>query len=243
MHNIKLTLEYDGTNYVGWQIQQNGPSIQGAVEKALKQLLQDEVGVIGAGRTDSGVHARGQVANFKTSKENDLGTIGKGLNALLPHDIVVLSTELIGDSFHARYNAKGRIYKYYLSLKPTALLRNYSWYVGGYRLDLNLMRNCSELILGEHDFASFCKVEADVDHHRCIVEKARWEQDSSMLVFEISANRFLHGMVRALIGTMVEIGRGHRLFDDFQRIIEAKDRRVAGMAAPAKGLFLERIIY
>jgi len=243
MRNIKLILEYDGTDYVGWQIQPNGPSIQAELEKALRQILQQEVTTIAAGRTDAGVHARGQVANFRTDRGMDTGAIVKGLNALLPRQIVVLAAEEVDASFHARYSAKGRVYRYYLSLQPSAIERDFAWYVGGYELDLNLMHTCAECLIGEHDFASFCKADSGVDSYLCTVKRAVWSQQGSKLVFEICANRFLYGMVRALVGTMVEIGRGHRPLEDFKRILDARDRRAAGMSAPARGLFLEEIIY
>lgn len=243
MRNIKLTIEYDGTNYVGWQVQPNGPSVQAEVEKALRQILQEEIHVNGAGRTDSGVHARGQVANVLIDNTFESKALCKSLNGILPSDIVVLLAEDVPESFHARYSAKAREYLYYLALQPTAIWRNYSWYIGGFKLDKNTMTSCADSILGEHDFASFCKSEAEVDHYRCVVHSAQWQVRESQMTFRISANRFLHGMVRALVGTMVEVGRGYRPMEDFRKILDAKDRKAAGMAAPAKGLFLERIIY
>lgn len=243
MENIKLTLEYDGTNFVGWQIQPNGPSIQGELEGALSQLLQEPTSTIAAGRTDAGVHARGQVASFKASKVLEPPALVKGLNALLPPDIVVLSAEKVLESFHAWYSAKARIYRYYLCLRPTALERNYCWYVGGYKLDTHLLDECAKLVLGEQDFTSFCKTDTNVEHCRCTIEKAVWVLSGSSLAFEIRANRFLYGMVRALVGTMVEVARGYTPFGDFEQILQAKDRTRAGMAAPAKGLFLQEIIY
>ncbi|MBI3586919.1 MAG: tRNA pseudouridine(38-40) synthase TruA [Ignavibacteriales bacterium] len=243
MRNIKLTIEYDGTNYVGWQVQPNGPSVQAEVEKALRQILQEDIHINGAGRTDSGVHARGQVANFLTAHTFENKPLCKSLNGILPSDIAVLSAEDVPESFHARYSAQAREYLYCLALQPTALWRNYSWYVGGYTLDKALMNFCTDSILGEHDFASFCKSEAEVDHYRCVIHSAQWQVIESQMIFRISANRFLHGMVRALVGTMVEVGRGYRPLEDFRKILDAKDRKAAGMAAPAKGLFLERITY
>lgn len=242
MRNIKLVLEYDGTDFVGWQIQANGRSVQEELEKALKQILQEDIRVIGGGRTDSGVHARGQVVNFFTSKDIEPAALVKGLNGVSPSDIAVLGGEQVPIKFHARYSATGRRYQYFISQRPTAIWRRYSWELV-YMLDLKLMNQCVDFVLGEHDFASFCKAESEVDHHWCIVKSARWTKSESMFVFEITANRFLHGMVRALVGTMVDVGRGYRRIDDLQAILDAKDRRQAGMAAPAKGLFLEEILY
>jgi tRNA pseudouridine38-40 synthase len=243
MENIKLVLEYDGTRYVGWQIQPNGPSIQGELEKSLGQMLQEPVTVIGAGRTDAGVHARGQVASFKVSRSVELPLLIKGLNALLPPDIAVLSAESAPQSFHARHSARGRMYRYYLSLRPTAIQRNYSWYVGGYKIDPKRLDDCAEMVLGEKDFTSFCKGDAFPDQVFCNVQTSTWRILDSSMVYEVRANRFLYGMVRTLVGTMVEIGRGHRSFDQFEEILNARDRASAGMSAPAKGLFLEEVTY
>jgi tRNA pseudouridine38-40 synthase len=167
----------------------------------------------------------------------------KSLNALLPPQIVVLSAEEVPEDFHARYSARARVYQYFLTLRHNAIGRDHSWYVGGYNPDLNALNQCASMLIGEHDFESFCKGHTDLDHYRCIVEKAEWSKSDSSIVFTIRANRFLHGMVRALVGTMVEIARGHRPLSDMQRILEAKDRSLAGMSAPAKGLFLEEIVY
>ena len=243
MRNIKLILEYDGTSYVGWQVQPNGSSIQGELEKALEQIVQQSVSTVAAGRTDAGVHAMGQVVSFKSTTFVQLPLLTKGLNAILPRDIVVISADDVPDDFHARYSARSRTYRYYLSLRPTAIEREYSWYVGGYHLDRKLLTDCAALILGEHDFESFCKTDAAVDHFRCTVESSGWTETPSNLVYEIRANRFLYGMVRALVGTMVEVARGHREFGTFSEILAARDRTKAGMAAPARGLFLEQITY
>jgi tRNA pseudouridine38-40 synthase len=243
MGNIKLVIEYDGTDYVGWQDQPNGPSIQRELESALAKILQGPVTTAAAGRTDSGVHARGQVVSCMIRADDDLPSLLKGLNALLPPDIRVQSMEQAPESFHARVSARARVYRYFLHLRPTALLRNYGWYVGGYQLERNLLDDCARLILGKHNFTSFCKSNSDATYFECTIEKATWTQDGSNLIFEIRADHFLYGMVRTLVGTMVEIARGHRRFEEFEKILRAKDRSRAGMAAPAKGLFLEEIIY
>lgn len=243
MQNIKLLIEYDGTDFVGWQIQPNGPSIQGELEKALGDILQEPISTVAAGRTDAGVHARGQVASFKTSKSVVPDLIQRGLNGLLPPQIVVLSAEQVPDSFHARHSAKARVYRYHLGLQQTALQRNQCWYVGGYSIREDLLQQCAELLLKEDDFSSFCKVNTGDDHFRCTVDRASWQRIDTELVFDIRARRFLYGMVRALVGTMVEVARGHRQFTEFQEILEAKDRARAGASAPAKGLFLEEVVY
>ncbi len=242
MRNIKLTLEYDGTNFVGWQSQINGRSVQDEINSVLDQILQEPVTLIGAGRTDSGVHARGQVANFKTNSTLGIGSIIAALNGTLPEDIYVHSAEEADEKFHSRFDAKERAYKYHIALKPTAIGRQYQWFVK-YDLNVGLMNQVAQQLVGEHDFESFTKSEALVPHHRCIVYKSEWIKTPSMLIYEVRANRFLHGMVRALVGTMVDIGRGYIPVEQFEQIMAAKDRRKAGMAVPASGLFLEGITY
>jgi tRNA pseudouridine38-40 synthase len=240
--NIKLLLEYDGTAYVGWQRQENGKSVQGEIESVIRQILQEDVNVIGAGRTDAGVHARGQVANFRTQSSIDLHQIKGGLNGLLPLDIVVHTTEEVPFDFHARYSAKEREYVYHITQTETALQRHYAWCVK-YSLDLALMKKAAETIIGEHDFESFCKMNSEVEHYRCSIQNAEWKKEDAWFYFMARANRFLHGMVRALVGTMVDVGRGYISVDDFVAILEKNNRSAAGMSAPAKGLILERIIY
>ncbi len=242
MRNIKLDLEYDRTDFVGWQSQTNGRNIQDEITNVLDQILQESITLIGAGRTDSGVHARGQVANFKTNSTLGVSSILNALNGTLPEDIYIHSAEQVDDKFHARFDAKERTYKYFIALKPTSIGRQYQWYVK-YDLDLNAMNRVAQQILGEHDFQSFAKAEADVEHHRCTILKSEWTKTPAMMMYEVRANRFLHGMVRALVGTMVDIGRGYIPFTQFNDIIAAKDRRKAGMAVPPSGLFLEEVKY
>lgn len=242
MRNIKLVLEYDGTDFVGWQSQPNGRNVQDEITSVLDQILQEPITLIGAGRTDSGVHARGQVANFKTHSSLTVSTILNALNGTLSEDIYIHSAEEVDEKFHSRFDAKERLYKYYISLKPTAIGRQYQWFVK-YDLNINLMNQVAQQITGEHDFESFTKSEALVPHYRCTITTSQWTKTPTMLIYEIRANRFLHGMVRALVGTMVDIGRGYIPVSQFQDIMAAKDRRKAGMAVSPAGLFLEEIVY
>lgn len=242
MRNIKMILEYDGTNYVGWQRQENGRSIQGEVERVLAKVLREEIDVIGAGRTDAGVHARGQAANFHTQSSLLPHEIRGAVNDLLPDDIVALHVEEVPAEFHARYSAKVRTYSYLITFQPSALMRNYSWYVP-YKLDAELMQCIAGEIIGQHDFASFCKTQSEVNNHVCTVSASDWTREGTLLRYTITANRFLHGMVRALVGTMVDVGRGYTTVDEFREILKQGDRRFAGMAAPAKGLVLESVTY
>lgn len=242
MRNIKLLLEYEGTAYVGWQRQENGNSVQAEIERVLEQVLRERVSVIGAGRTDAGVHARGQVANFHTAASFSLYDLIGALNGLLPDDIVVLQAEEVPADFHSRFSAKARTYSYLITLRPTALLRRVSWFVP-YKLDVVLMQRIAEDIMGKHNFASFCKSQAEVNNHQCDVSFSEWLGEDATLRYTITANRFLHGMVRALVGTMVDVGRGYTSYEEFQSILQKKDRREAGQAAPARGLVLESVTY
>jgi tRNA pseudouridine38-40 synthase len=242
MRNLKLLLEYDGTNYVGWQRQENGTSVQGALEAAVAAITQQEASVIGAGRTDAGVHARGQVANFRSTTLLSADQLRGGLNALLPEDIAVTDVSDVPETFHARFSAIERRYSYLITLRPSALLRFYAWHVK-YELDLREMERAATFILGTHDFQSYCKANSDVEHHRCDIRSASWASQGETIRFSIAADRFLHGMVRALVGTMVDIGRGFLTLEEFATILERRDRAEAGMAAPARGLVLEQVLY
>ena len=240
--NIKLVIEYDGTKYAGWQRQENAVAVQEKIESALSTILQQQTTIVGAGRTDAGVHARGQVASFHTESSFDTYSLQAGLNGLLPDDIVVHSVEEAPANFNARHSACARRYSYTISRRETALLRHYSWHLR-YELDVPLMKTLCKTILGNHDFRSFCRAQTESDHYRCHVLFADWAETNSFLIFTIEADRFLHGMVRTLVGTMIDIGRKHTEAEEFVRILEHKDRTTAGMAVPAKGLVLEKVLY
>ncbi|MFQ5797533.1 MAG: tRNA pseudouridine(38-40) synthase TruA [Bacteroidota bacterium] len=242
MRNVKLLIEYDGTDFVGWQVQPNGRSVQGVLETTLQQILGEKVNVIGAGRTDAGVHARGQVANFHTSRSLDPNSLRGALNSLLPEDIIAHAVDDVGPDFHARYDAKERTYRYYISTVRTALERRITWYVK-YTLDLQSMNDAGRRIVGEREFETFCKADRERNHTRVTVMSARWLGSGTRLTFEIRANRFLRGMVRALVGTMVDVGRGYLTVNDFIKALEKTGRNGGGMSAPAKGLFLEEVKY
>ncbi len=242
MRNIKLVVEYDGTGFAGWQIQQRARTIQQELTTVLHQVAQEEVNVIGAGRTDSGVHARGQVANFRTTSNLSTESFLNALNGLLPRDICVHSVEEVPEKFHARFDAKERVYRYFVSQRLSAINRYYSWFVK-YTQDVNLMNQCAKILEGDHDFRAFCKLNPELSHSRCIVTASCWAESEGGFVYEIRANRFLHGMVRALVGTMVDVGRGYRTFEDFKRILESGARSDAGMSSPPHGLFLEAVRY
>jgi tRNA pseudouridine38-40 synthase len=240
--NIKIVIEYDGTEFAGWQKQPNGRTVQDEIENAILRIIQEQTQIIGAGRTDSGVHARGQVANFFTSSLMAEKEIHRGLNGVLPEDIVIHSVESVDEEFSARFSAKEREYQYFLSTELAAIDRNYCWQVG-YKLEIDKMNEIANSLNGIHDFQSFCKTDSEVEHFRCQLFESIWYTEKSKLIYRVRANRFLYGMVRALVGTMVNVGRGFTETNEFYQIMESKNRSKAGQAAPAKGLFFERVIY
>ncbi|MCK4223547.1 MAG: tRNA pseudouridine(38-40) synthase TruA [candidate division Zixibacteria bacterium] len=242
MRNIKLEIEYDGTDFYGWQVQPKLRTVQGEIQDNLKTILGHDVNLIGSGRTDVGVHALGQVANFKTKNLLDKESILRGLNGLLPDDIVIKKVEEVGLDFNARYSAKSRLYKYRVYLGRAAILRRYVWEVL-FSLNLDEILKATDGILGEHDFSSFCVTESTKQNNICKVTSATWEKSENELTFRIEADRFLHNMVRSLVGTLIEIGRGYFSVSDFFDIMNAKDRRKAGPTAPACGLCLVEVKY
>jgi tRNA pseudouridine38-40 synthase len=237
-----LLIEYDGSNYSGWQIQKAQKTVQGEIEKALEVILKTKTGIIGAGRTDSGVHAKGQVAHFDSESDLVLEQFHRSLNGLLSKDIRIKRCNVEEDDFHARYGAKERKYSYYISKNPTAIYRLYSWQLN-YKFDIIQMQKAANKILSKHNFKSFCRNISEVSHHYCTINSISWINKDSIVKFEIAADRYLHGMIRALVGTFVDIGMGKLTIDDFMRILDAKDRTKASQAAPARGLFLEQVKY
>jgi tRNA pseudouridine38-40 synthase len=237
-----LFIEYDGTEYAGWQIQKGRRTIQGEIERNLNIILKESVKIIGAGRTDSGVHAREQVANFTCSSISDLSAIQRSLNGLLEKDIRIKRILEINNDFHARFSAKLREYHYQIALYPTAIQRDYCWYVP-YKLNFEKMQKATDKIVGTHNFKSFCRIISEGSNYYCTIEEAFWLREKQFLLFIIKANRFLHGMVRSLVGTIVDIGRNKLKVSDMKKILLKCDRSSAGNSAPAKGLVLERIYY
>ena len=239
-----ITLSYDGTRYHGWQIQPNGVSVQEKLEWALSTLLREEISVTGAGRTDAGVHARMMVAHFDLrSQELDCGQLAYKLNRLLPQDIAVQKLEAVSEERHARFSAKWRTYHYYIHTCKNPFLRAYSCEIH-YPLDFAKMNEAGRRLMGYDDFGAFCKSGADVKTTLCQVTKAEWVQTSPVTwYFEITANRFLRNMVRAVVGTMVDVGRGRLTIEEFCKVIEGKRRTEAGESMPGNALFLEKIDY
>lgn len=240
--NIKLEIEYEGTDFSGWQIQPKLRTVQGEIQDKLQTILGHKINLIGAGRTDVGVHALGQAANFKTTNELSKNSIINGLNGLLPNDIVIKRIEEVDLNFNSRYDAKSRLYKYRIYLGRTAIWRKYVWEVL-YSLNLENILEATKKIQGEHDFSSFCVAESTKNNNACRVFSAIWEKSSDELIFKIEADRFLHAMVRSLVGTLIEVGRGYFSVSDFVNIMEVKDRKKAGPTAPACGLYLAEVKY
>ncbi|KPL01701.1 MAG: hypothetical protein AMJ73_10140 [candidate division Zixibacteria bacterium SM1_73] len=240
--NIKLKIEYDGKDFYGWQKQPDLRTVQGEIQERLEMILGHKINLIGAGRTDVGVHALGQVANFKTTTKLNIDSIINGLNGLLPGDIVIKGIEEVDLNFNSRYDAKSRSYKYRIHLGRTAILRNFVWEVL-YSLNLEDIFEATKKIEGKHDFSSFCVAESTKDNNVCQVFSAGWEKSGNELIFKIEADRFLHTMVRSLVGTFVEVGRGYFSVSDFVDAMEAKDRKKAGPTAPACGLYLVEVEY
>jgi tRNA pseudouridine38-40 synthase len=245
MRNIKLLIEYDGTNYQGWQIQPKGTTIQGILEEKLSLLTGEPIRVFGSGRTDSGVHALGQVAHFKTLSQMNIHSMRKALNSLLPSDIVIKKVEEAGEDFHARRQSKSKVYEYRILNRElrSAFHHGYAWHIPQ-KLNLKRMRNASQYLIGEHDFSSFRSVGTPTRTAVRKVIRAGWERDrEGFLCFKIEATGFLKQMVRAMIGTLVEVGKGKMTALEFRKILELKDRKKAGPTAPAQGLFLKEVKY
>lgn len=239
-----VTFSYDGSRYHGWQIQPNGNSVQAELQRALTILLRRDTTVVGAGRTDAGVHARMMVAHFDVDESlEDCAQTVYRLNRILPRDIAVSRVEPVAEDMHARFSATSRTYHYYIHTRKDPFLRSYSCELH-YDLDFEAMNTAAAMLLEYDDFGAFCKSHADVKTTLCRVSAARWHQmtDHSWY-FEITANRFLRNMVRAVVGTLVDVGRHRLTIDDFRRVVEGRRRTEAGESMPGEALFLEDIRY
>jgi len=238
-----ITLSYDGTRYHGWQIQPNGDSVQQCLQEALSTLLRKPVEVVGAGRTDTGVHARMMVAHFDWEETIDGKQLAYKLNKLLPGDIAVKEVRQVEDDMHARFSATSRTYHYFIHTRKDPFLQAYSWQIP-FALDFEKMNEAAKVLLEYKDFTSFSKVNTDTKTNLCDLKEAFWEEvEPGQWRFTITANRFLRNMVRAIVGTLVEVGRGRISIEEMRHIIEAKDRCQAGESVPGKALFLVDIKY
>lgn len=237
-----IEFSYNGKNYFGYQIQPNAVSVQEEMEKALSTILREEIKTTGAGRTDTGVHAKKIFAHFDTEKVLDQD-LSRKLNSFLPPDISVKRIFQVKDDFHARFDATYRTYEYYISLEKNPFTEESAWQHWRRHLDIDPMNEACKILFEYEDFTSFAKLHTDNKTNICKIYKAEWEQEGSELKFTVSANRFLRNMVRAIVGTMVEIGAGKLKPEDLRTVIENKNRNSAGTSAPAHGLYLVDVGY
>ena len=246
MRTLKLTLAYDGTPFVGWQRQAQGVSIQGLLEEALARLEAAPVTVHGAGRTDAGVHALGQVASAHMTALHPVDVIARALNASLPPEVRVTGVEEAADGFHARFSAHAKTYRYVIRNAPAAspFERAYVWHIQD-ALDRDAMRDAAAAIVGTHDFAAFRSVGGDVTTTMRTVTASGFapQDDPGLLTYEITGDGFLRHMVRAIVGTLVEVGRGQRPASSMAAVLAGRNRAEAGATAPPQGLFLVRVVY
>jgi tRNA pseudouridine38-40 synthase len=242
MSNYLLSIQYDGTNYCGWQSQSNCRTVQQEIEKAISIIVKEDIKIIGAGRTDAGVHAIDQKANFRTEKLIDIYKFKYSLNSLLPKDISILDVVEVPESFHARFDAKKRTYIYLITKIKSPFYFNYSYHYP-FKLDTDYLNDISETLVGENDFSSFCKKSDDVENKICNVFKARWYRKDDLTFFKISANRFLRGMVRAIVGTLLMAEKNKYSKEQLNFILTNQNRELAGENVPAKGLFLYKVEY
>jgi tRNA pseudouridine38-40 synthase len=242
MNRYFLEIKYDGTNYHGWQIQKNSNTIQAEINSALSTILQQKIMVYGAGRTDSGVHAKQLFAHFDLETELIGTPFLFKLNSFLPEDISCTTIKQVNEEAHARFSATARSYEYWITPSKDPFCNNRAYFLP-YNLDLDLMNEACKELLGEHDFSCFSKSNTDTFTNNCNITSAKWEHKNELIVFTITANRFLRNMVRAIVGTLLTIGQHKATINDLQRILASKNRSNAGTSAPAYGLYLTKVHY
>lgn len=244
MYNYILDIQYDGTNYAGWQIQQNAPTVQQKITDAIEVITKEKVNLIGSGRTDSGVHALGQVANFRTENELDIFKFQYSLNSILPADISVLEMKKADENFHSRFDAKSRSYLYIFNHNKSPFYYKYSYYYPPVaKIDFHHLNDISKSLLGVHDFTSLSKKNDDVDDKTCDISEIWWRKGKDFSTFYITANRFLHGMVRTIVGTLLNAAENKLDKKYLLGVLEQKNRESAAESLPAKGLFLFKVRY
>ncbi len=242
MSRYFLEIKYDGTNYHGWQIQQNANSVQAEINKALSTLLQQEINVVGAGRTDTGVHAKQLFAHFDTDTPFKIDSLKFKINKFLPEDISCTSIHEVNKDVHARFSATARTYEYWITVNKDPFLNNKAYYFI-HSLNINLMNEACTILLNHTDFSCFSKSNTDTFTNDCDITAAHWETKNDYLIFTITANRFLRNMVRAIVGTILDIGQERLKVEDLETIISSKNRSNAGTSAPAHGLYLTEVKY
>jgi tRNA pseudouridine38-40 synthase len=237
-----LKLEYQGTNFVGWQWQATGRTVQGEIKRNLEKFLRHDIKLTGSGRTDSGVHAISQYANFMTTNPIKIDDIKHKLNRMLPRDLIVLACREVSASFDARRDATYRKYRYLICERPSAIHWGFSWVLGR-KLDLALLRELSEYVARARYFDNFCKAKSRKEVNECHIYYARWGRSGGFLRFDITANRFLHNMVRLLVGTMVAVCDGMMSAEHFKNLLDNKQNEKTKYLAPAAGLYLVDVGY
>ncbi len=237
-----IQLAYKGTRYHGWQKQHNALTVQSVLDEKLSLLIGENIETLGCGRTDKGVHATNFYAHFDTTKLIDGDHIVYKLNHLLPDDIVVFAVQQVDETFNARFDATSRTYEYWITRQQNPFLTEQAWYQYG-NLNIEKMNEAAAKLIGKKDFESFSKVHTQVNNFICDVMYAKWEFANDKLIFTIQANRFLRNMVRAIVGTLMEVGKGKLTLQDVQDILDSKNRCEAGQSVPAHGLFLTKIVY
>ena len=237
-----IKFAYNGTNYHGWQSQPNASSVQETLAKAISTILNFDLNLMGAGRTDTGVHAKVMYAHFDIDDNFNIKSTIHKLNSYLPKDIAVFDIIPVHNEAHVRFDAKKRTYEYHMHQYKDVFINELSWY-NQKKLDVNLMNQAAALLLKYEDFECFSKVNTDVFTFNCKITQAHWTQENNQLVFIISANRFLRNMVRAIVGTLIKVGLHKISIQDFNAIIESKNRSEAGFSVPAHGLYLTEIEY
>ncbi|HSP87385.1 MAG TPA: tRNA pseudouridine(38-40) synthase TruA [Ignavibacteriaceae bacterium] len=240
--NYKLTIQYDGTNYAGWQIQAGDKTVQQTITECIATLTGKQINLIGSGRTDSGVHALGQEANFRIDEELDLYKFKYSLNSVLPKDISIINSAEVPEEFHARYDARKRKYLYLFVNYKSPFYEKYS-YRYFYKLDCNFLNKISKSFIGEKDFTSFSRKASETEEKECIVYDIGWKETKGFVFFFIEANRFLHGMVRTIIGTLLNAQKNNYDEKYIEDIFSAKNRETASESVPSRGLFLYKVKY
>lgn len=237
-----IRLAYNGANYCGWQIQPNALSVQEVLENALSTLLKQEIMIVGAGRTDAGVHAKEMIAHFDFSNIEDSEQLTHKLNSFLPKDITIYGIEEVKIDTHARFDAINRTYKYYVTTDKDPFLHPFKYRIF-FPIDIKLMNEACKILFNHIDFTSFSKLHTDVKTNNCKIMQAYWEENNENYIFTIQADRFLRNMVRAIVGTLLDVGKKKISLDEFEKIILSKDRGKASSSAPAHALFLEKVSY
>jgi tRNA pseudouridine38-40 synthase len=242
LKNYKLLIQYDGTNYAGWQIQKNSISVQQKIAEALEILTKEKINLIGSGRTDTGVHAIGQVANFRTENEIDIYRFKHSLNSILPFDISIKNMTEVDVDFHSRFDAKKRTYFYMISRTKTPFYKNYSYFYHN-KIDTNKLNELSKVFIGEKDFTSFSKKASEQEDRICTIYSAQWKTIGELTFFFIKANRYLHGMVRAITGTLLKCQELNYSGSFIEEMFTSLNREAAFESVPANGLFLYKVEY